>query len=201
MTRTDLVLKQIGQLHVQDMLSISYSIALVSSALLFGFVCWLIVKPSQSIQLAQAGGKGKLCSLVCTLSGLLPASVVIVGFLDIGSLGLEPWIGQPVGAALLVVGGVLACWGVAALGVKLTLGLSSALVTRGPYRFTRNPQYLGAVFVIVGFVLFANSSLALWPSIMAVLSAIVAPFAEEPWLQARFGEAYETYKSRTPRFL
>ena len=55
--------------------------------------------------------------------------------------------------------------------------------------------------IIAGFVLAANSLLALWPALLAMISAFIAPFAEEPWLEARLGNAYSDYKRRVRRFI
>lgn len=78
---------------------------------------------------------------------------------------------------------------------------TTAIVHDGPYRFTRNPIYLGAMVVYVGLALVTN---AFWP-----LPALV-PFAfalhwgvvrrEEKYLETKFGEAYVTYKARVRRW-
>ncbi|WP_336072277.1 hypothetical protein [Nitratireductor rhodophyticola] len=36
--------------------------------------------------------------------------------------------------------------------------------------------------------------------ILAIACAAVAPFAEEPWLAARYGKAYAAYRRHVPRF-
>jgi hypothetical protein len=58
----------------------------------------------------------------------------------------------------------VAWWGCAVLGAKSTIGLAGGLITDGPYRFTRKPQYIGDILIAVGFVLIVNSWLVFWPS-------------------------------------
>jgi protein-S-isoprenylcysteine O-methyltransferase Ste14 len=64
-----------------------------------------------------------------------------------------------VGVPLVLLGGLLACWGIATLGVKNTSGQKDGFVSSGPYRFTRNPQYLGDIILFVGLSVITNSAL------------------------------------------
>lgn len=77
-----------------------------------------------------------------------------------------------------------------------------ALVTGGPYRFTRNPMYLGFSLIYLATAVLANSgwSMALLPPVLAtmLLGVIVR---EERYLAARFGEEYTAYQRRVRRWL
>ena len=70
----------------------------------------------------------------------------------------------------------------------------SKLVTRGPFRFTRNPMYVSLVLVYVGvdLMLFWIWPLFLLPLPLLPLHWIVIPF-EEKRLREVFGEAYDQY--------
>jgi len=106
-----------------------------------------------------------------------------------------------VGVPLALIGGLLVGWGVATLGVTNTSGLGERFVCSGPYRFTRNPQYLGDMILFFGLSMIANS-LFLWVAhALIILAFAAAPLAEEPWLEDQYGDAYKEYKRNTSRFL
>ena len=106
-----------------------------------------------------------------------------------------------VGIPMVVLGGGLALWGVVSEGVKNSLGLKEGFVSSGPYRFTRNPQYLGDIVVFVGICVIANSLLLWITHLLTAVWFLVAPLAEEPWLEEQYGEAYLDYRRRVRRFL
>jgi len=95
----------------------------------------------------------------------------------------------------------LVSWGINTLGTKNTSGLEGGFISAGPYRFTRNPQYLGDMILFLGLSLISNS-LFLWIThILLILVFVLTPLAEETWLEDLYGEAYTEYKKGTPRFL
>ncbi len=75
------------------------------------------------------------------------------------------------------------------------------LVARGPYRYMRNPMYLGATLANVGGALFYEAP-ALWVYAAAFLlvTHLVVVWYEEPALRATFGEEYEKYRRRVRRW-
>jgi protein-S-isoprenylcysteine O-methyltransferase Ste14 len=79
-------------------------------------------------------------------------------------------------------------------------------VTVGPYRYVRNPMYLGmAIFLIGEAVLFADrASLAriLWYGLaLVVIIECFVVFYEEPATRRRFGLEYEAYCRRVSRWV
>lgn len=78
----------------------------------------------------------------------------------------------------------------------------AALVQEGPYRFTRNPGYLGAALIYAGVSLLARSSwsLALLPGVLAIMRRGVIE-REERYLEDWFGEEYRRYKARVRRWI
>lgn len=79
---------------------------------------------------------------------------------------------------------------------------ASALCTDGPFRYTRNPIYLGDWFILAGVALVLNT---LWPLLFAPLIWALLRYGvirhEEAHLEARFGEAYRAYKTRVRRWV
>jgi protein-S-isoprenylcysteine O-methyltransferase Ste14 len=79
---------------------------------------------------------------------------------------------------------------------------STALVTSGVYRLTRNPMYVGLTLVLLGWAAFLCSAWALLGPIVFVLyidRLQIAP--EERALSAKFGAAYAEYTARVRRWL
>ncbi|HQZ41047.1 MAG TPA: isoprenylcysteine carboxylmethyltransferase family protein [Vicinamibacterales bacterium] len=79
---------------------------------------------------------------------------------------------------------------------------SSRLVTRGAYRWTRNPMYVGLTLVYLGIAAVTTSGwmLVLLPLPLLVLQTRVIPM-EERQLEAAFGGAYRDYQARVRRWL
>ncbi len=79
---------------------------------------------------------------------------------------------------------------------------AEALVTDGPYRFTRNPMYIGMACAYAGAALGAGAlwSLVLLPGVLFVIDRAIIP-REERHLAERFADDYERYRLRVPRWL
>jgi protein-S-isoprenylcysteine O-methyltransferase Ste14 len=79
---------------------------------------------------------------------------------------------------------------------------TTALVTSGPYRLTRNPMYLGMAFLYAGLALSfgVTWSLAFLPLVLLAVDRL-AILREEHYLEAKFGEEYRRYKARVRRWL
>jgi protein-S-isoprenylcysteine O-methyltransferase Ste14 len=79
---------------------------------------------------------------------------------------------------------------------------TSALVTDGPFRFTRNPIYLAAIGIYVGIALLVDT---LWPLVLLIPLLVVLAKGviarEERYLEGKFGDTYHNYKSRVRRWL
>jgi protein-S-isoprenylcysteine O-methyltransferase Ste14 len=113
-----------------------------------------------------------------------------------------PWLG----AAVALAGLAIAVWGrrtFAKAGTTVKpFERSHLLVTSGPYRFTRNPMYLGLVSLLVGLAL-ALGTPAPWAA--ALLLALVLHFRfiknEERALAVSLGEPYRVYRRRVRRWI
>jgi protein-S-isoprenylcysteine O-methyltransferase Ste14 len=79
---------------------------------------------------------------------------------------------------------------------------STALITDGVFRLSRNPMYLGFVLVLIGIAVLLGS-LTLWiiVPLFAVLMDRVFISVEERMLQVKFGQAWSEYKAQVRRWI
>jgi len=75
------------------------------------------------------------------------------------------------------------------------------LVTGGPYRYVRNPIYLGDFTFGIAAALLASNWLILLPEAFIVILVYGQIDGEERMLMERFGDEYREYVKRTPRFI
>jgi protein-S-isoprenylcysteine O-methyltransferase Ste14 len=143
-----------------------------------------------------------------------PPPMLFLGFL-IGALVLnwlfplpEPW------TTILRIAGGLAVVAGLVLGGKAVSRMrrahtspdpdrpAAALVTGGPYRFTRNPIYIGSLLIYPGFTLVAGTlwGLVLSPILLCIATRVIVR-AEEAFLAQRFPESYQAYKAGTRRWI
>jgi protein-S-isoprenylcysteine O-methyltransferase Ste14 len=136
---------------------------------------------------------------------LATVGLLVVGGLDTGRLGLRRWIGEAgsliIGAAFFGVGTAIASYAMGVLGRHAALGLDAELITDGPYTWSRNPGYVGDLTLLIGYTILTDSRLAGLVALAGGVWFVLAPFAEEPWLEAMYGEAYRRYKADHPRWL
>jgi protein-S-isoprenylcysteine O-methyltransferase Ste14 len=78
----------------------------------------------------------------------------------------------------------------------------AALVTSGPYRFSRNPMYLAVVLILIGWAWgFGSRGLALYAVVVLAAFHARVLFYEEPWQARTFGQDWNRYKEKVPRWL
>lgn len=79
---------------------------------------------------------------------------------------------------------------------------SSALVISGPFRFTRNPMYLGMLISLCGIAMLLGS-LSAWLPVPAFAWLIQTRFVlrEEQIMSEKFGDDYEKYRQRVRRWI
>ena len=118
----------------------------------------------------------------------------------------EDWSAGLLGAAVFVLALALAVW---ALDTMTRAGTNvptnrptTTIVEVGPYRFTRNPIYMGMFGGLIGLgIAFDN----LWLPLMLVPFALVIRYGvvarEEAYLERKFGDAYRRYWQRVRRWL
>lgn len=84
----------------------------------------------------------------------------------------------------------------------IPLTQSTALVTDGAFRHTRNPMYLGMIVALGGLAIFMNSAYA-WFVVAAFAVIIRTAFVrrEEALMLQTFGDAYRQYQQQTRRWI
>ncbi len=132
-----------------------------------------------------------------SFTGLL--GLVTLGILDWNSFALHG-SSRFFPGGMLMACGLFALWGYLALGVRASQGLGGELVTTGPYRYSRNPKYVGTIPAVLGYAIICNSTLALVTAMLISVWFILVPFAEESWCRENLGAPYEAYAARVPRF-
>ena len=136
-------------------------------------------------------------------------------------LGIVPWLllhssGEAVmplpsiwliGLLPFCVGVILYFWCAGAFtfigrGTPAPIDAPVFLVRSGPYRWVRNPMYIGVLSVLIGEAILFHSLSLVWCALLAGIAVhLFVVFYEEPSLRRRFGESYETYLRTVPRWL
>lgn len=149
-----------------------------------------------------------------TAGVVVPPPLIYLAGLAVG-FGLEallPGTSLP-GAVRWVLGGVIFLLG---LGFGLAFNTAfaregtavepwkptTAIVTGGPYRLTRNPAYLGMALMYAGIALLGDAlwALAPLPVVLAVIDRLVIA-REERYLERKFGREYLDYKGTVRRWI
>ena len=190
-----------GSPYAGDMLiRVLFTIDLVALFLLLAGIVWSVVRPDRRIW--PPPGR-RSWQYVVTWVGFFAACGLnaCLLFLDWNSWVFAGNLRFLLGIPLALLGGLLAIWGVATIGLKNSWGLGDGFLASGPYRFTRNPQYLGDNVLFLGLSIIANSELLWVTHALLALVFIITPLSEEVWLKEQYGEEYERYRRDTPRFL
>ena len=138
------------------------------------------------------------------VSGWVVLQVGVFDFVIGGTL--PPWT-VVVGVILMIAGGVL---GLVCVGVFVIRGKGTAapfdapieFVAVGPYRYVRNPMYIGGLTMLVGFGCFEHSlSMVVFSVVWLFAAHCFVIYYEERTLERRFGESYLAYKKKVNRWL
>lgn len=79
---------------------------------------------------------------------------------------------------------------------------SPELILQGPYKFTRNPMYLGLTCVQIGLgVALGNAWIALLAPLALLIVHVIAVLPEEQYLAEKFGASYRQYCATVRRYL
>jgi protein-S-isoprenylcysteine O-methyltransferase Ste14 len=109
-----------------------------------------------------------------------------------------------VATALAALGAVLRVWGSAYLGydtVHHGQMQSGAVMADGPYRFVRNPLYLGGWCMMAAMAFLMPPTGALFAITLLTIFLLRLILAEEAFLKATLGEPYRAYLRASPRLI
>lgn len=123
------------------------------------------------------------------------------GLLSVGSAYLAITIAA---VALAVAGAVLRVWGTAFLGhfvMRNRAMQAGAVMASGPYRYLRNPLYLGMVLTSMAVAMLMPASGALFFLVGMIVFTIRLIGGEEAFLAGQLGEDYSEYCKMVPSIL
>ncbi len=129
--------------------------------------------------------------------------------LEISRLGIVSFtLASPLvivaGALAAAAGAVLRVWGAAYLGFDVVHHgqmQAGAVMAVGPYRYVRNPLYLGGWFMMVAVSLLMPPTGALFTMILITVFYLRLILAEEAFLASQLGEGYREYLRAVPRLI
>jgi len=140
---------------------------------------------------------------------LIFAAGLLIGFI-LHALLPVPFVPVPlnriVGAIVVILSVIPGVWALAMMNKAHTSPIpeapTTALVTDGPFAFTRNPIYLTFTIFYVGVAIFVNGLLILLelPFVLWMIQKGVIE-REEAYLERKFGDDYRQYKARVRRWL
>jgi protein-S-isoprenylcysteine O-methyltransferase Ste14 len=114
---------------------------------------------------------------------------------------------QIAGIVVATCGACIALWCIASFatageGTPAPFDPPRRLVVRGPYRWLRNPMYLGAAMALAGAAVFYESiALSCYAGLFLAVAQLFVVAYEEPTLRRTFGAEYEAYYHRVGRWL
>ncbi len=109
-----------------------------------------------------------------------------------------------VSALIAAIGAVLRVWGTAWLGTGTVNSLemkASGVVANGPFRYVRNPLYIGVWFMVAALAFIMPASGALFTITLISVFLMRLILGEEAFLAAQIGEPYQLYRRAVPRLV
>ena len=106
------------------------------------------------------------------------------------------------GALIAGLGAALRVWGAAYLGPATVISLemkAGGVMAEGPYRYVRNPLYLGLWCMVAAMALIMPPTGALFTMVLLTIFLMRLILGEEAFLSAKLGEPYRAYLSSVPR--
>lgn len=129
------------------------------------------------------------------------ASALALGVVDWNSLEWPSTLRWGLGLPLIVAGNLVVWKAVFNIGMKATSGEADELKTDGFYRYSRNPQYMADIVILIGWAVLCASISSLPVVATGIAVLLIAPLAEEPWLKRVYRTPYRDYLQEVRRYL
>jgi protein-S-isoprenylcysteine O-methyltransferase Ste14 len=136
----------------------------------------------------------------------LPGVVAFAVPLVLARSQLNPAQVWPIGLIPLICGIVLLLYCVrefyvAGRGTLAPWSPPRHLVTTGPYRYSRNPMYIGVGTIVFGWSIFFHSrQLAIYATCVVIAFHLRVLFYEEPWAKQNFADQWQQYRASVARW-
>ncbi len=169
-----------------------------------------ILNKIYSLSAGRPLGKAIMAPIVGTLFAIFTAAFIIVPvqierIYNIPKIWNAP-VSNIIGWPLIIAGAVFMSWTLLIFlfkgGTPVPVAPPPALITTGPYAFSRNPMHGGMILLMFGFGFYYCSLLAVFVFIplYILIDRWILLKIEEPELVKRLGDDYVKYKERTPMF-
>lgn len=176
--------------------------ALITAILCAAVACiihWSDAHPQRAIWPPRRFGWGARI-VTWTVTAIAIGAAYFAGKESWNAWGWPDWLRWGIGAPLIFVVSYLSSWAILKLGPDRSMGAKGGLVTDGVFAWSRNPTYLGNLALCLGWTALAAS----WPALiasasLAALYVIAVPY-EERWLARSYGEDFDLYSRRVPRW-
>ena len=179
---------------------LTLAIGLLAGAYMLGMLLWSIIYPQRRVWPPVEATIG-IKIRVWLMTTLIFAAAFLLGLMDWNRFDLPAFVRWGIGLPLVIIGNYFVWRGVHKIGMAATSGEATGLKTDGLYGWSRNPQYMADVIILIGWGVLAASVWALPVLAIGLAVLLVAPFAEEPWLQEKYGAPYQEYKLNVRRYL
>jgi protein-S-isoprenylcysteine O-methyltransferase Ste14 len=147
---------------------------------------------------------------------LLRALAAFLALPGLVAFAIPVWIGwssphavqyPALAGLLLCLGALLLLWCVrefyvAGRGTLAPWDPPRHLVVSGPYRFSRNPMYVGVLTILAGWcTLWGSRTLIIYSVSFLIGFHLRVLLFEEPWAAHHFGSEWDAYRARVPRWV
>lgn len=182
-----------------DIELLSVVVAACSGLYLLGAFAWSIMFPKRRVWPPKAATRGiKLRVWIATIA--IFGAAFVLGVVNWNDFGWPAPLRWGLGVPMILAGNVIVWMGVRKIGLGATSGEVAVLKTDGLYQYSRNPQYVADMVILMGWAVLSASGWAVAIAGLGITTLAAAPHAEEPWLDANYGDQFRDYKRQVRRY-